>query len=102
MLAAASLGALAAGILVIFLGIALHRPLARVPENTLKLSVGVLLSAFGVFWIGEGVRLPWIGHDWAIVGLIIGFIIASLLAIRFAKHQQTVLNGTQIARLDRR
>lgn len=102
MLLPASLGAVAAGMLVVFLGIALHRPLARVPENTLKFSVGVLLSAFGVFWIGEGLRLPWIGHDWAIIGLILGFLTASLLAICFAKRQQIVHSGAQISRLGRR
>jgi uncharacterized membrane protein len=102
MLLPASLGAAAAGTLVVILGIALHRPLARVPENTLKFSVGVLLSAFGVFWIGEGLRLPWIGHDWAIIELVIGFLSASFLAIRFVKNQQAVPGGTQIARLSGR
>ena len=51
MLIPASVGAAAAALIVVLLGIVLHRPLARVPENTLKFSVGVLLSAFGVFWI---------------------------------------------------
>ncbi|MEA2975216.1 MAG: hypothetical protein QOF19_736, partial [Alphaproteobacteria bacterium] len=50
----ASLGALAACLLVIAIGFAVHRPLARVPENTLKFAVGVMLSAFGIFWTGEG------------------------------------------------
>jgi uncharacterized membrane protein len=62
MLLSASLGALAAGLLVILLGLVLHKPLARIPENTLKFSVGVLLSAFGVFWIGEGLHLPRFGE----------------------------------------
>ena len=52
----------------------LHRPLARVPENALKFAVGILLSSFGVFWIGEGSRAPWFGGDWAILGLIAGFL----------------------------
>lgn len=71
MLLPASLGALAAGLLVILLGLVLHKPLARIPENTLKFSVDVLLSAFGVIWIGEGLHLPRFGEDWVIVGLII-------------------------------
>src|SRR5207249_4119903 len=61
LLAPAALGATLAGSLVILAGLGLRRPLARVPENTIKFAVGVLLSAFGVFWIGEGLREPWRG-----------------------------------------
>ncbi len=95
MLLPASLGALAAGILVVSLGVILHEPLSRVPENTLKFSVGVLLSAFGVFWIGEGLRFRWIGEDWAVVGLVVGFLTVSLLAIYFLRSQQVIEAGTR-------
>ncbi|HEV2472818.1 MAG TPA: hypothetical protein VGS41_09150, partial [Chthonomonadales bacterium] len=77
MLLPASAGALAAGIVVIALGVALHRPLARVPENALKFAVGVLLSSFGAFWSGEGMHLSWPGEDLAIPALIGGFAILS-------------------------
>ena len=53
----AACGAAAAGVLVVLMGLALRQPLTRIPENTLKYAVGVLLSAFGVFWVGEGLRL---------------------------------------------
>lgn len=86
MLLPASLGAAAAGVLVILAGVALHRPLARVPENTLKFAVGVLLSAFGVFWIGEGLRFAWPGEDLALVALIAGFVVISVLAIAAARR----------------
>ena len=65
----ASLGALAAGVLVLALGLIVHRPLARVPENTLKFGVGVMLSAFGLYWTGEGLGGTWPGHDLAILYL---------------------------------
>ena len=68
-------GALAALILVILLGLIIHRPLASVPENTLKFIVGVLLTAFGTFWIGEGIGAPWPGQDLSILGLTAGFLI---------------------------
>jgi uncharacterized membrane protein len=87
MLIPASLGAAAAAILVVLLGIVLHRPLARVPENTLKFSVGVLLSAFGVFWIGEGLRLRWPGEDWAILALAAGFLSFASLGVVLAKRR---------------
>lgn len=90
MLLPASLGALAAGLMVVLLGLILHEPLARVPENALKFAVGVLLSAFGVFWIGEGLHFRWIGNDWAIFGLIIGFLTASLAAVHIVKSRVTV------------
>ena len=90
MLLPESLGALAAGLLVISLGVVLNKPLSRVPENPLKFSVGVLLSAFGIFWIGEGMSFAWPGEDWSIIGLILGFLLVSLLSIRLVKSQQSV------------
>ncbi|ODT15567.1 MAG: hypothetical protein ABS57_12870, partial [Mesorhizobium sp. SCN 65-12] len=51
----ASLGALAALILVTLIGLVVHRPLARVPENALKFVVGLMLTSFGIFWTGEGI-----------------------------------------------
>jgi len=55
--------------LVAAVGFAVRRPLARVPENTLKFHVGVMLSSFGVFWTGEGLGVPWPGEDLAILDL---------------------------------
>ncbi len=53
-------------------GLVLRRPLGRIPENKLKFTVGVLLSAFGTFWFGEGVGLAWPGADWSLLSLIVG------------------------------
>jgi Ca2+/H+ antiporter, TMEM165/GDT1 family len=47
-------GAAVAAVLVLMIGVAVHRPLAAVPENTLKFAVGLMLSTFGVFWLVEG------------------------------------------------
>lgn len=82
----ASLGALAACGLVLAIGVAVRRPLARVPENTLKFGVGVMLSAFGVFWTGEGLGIPWPGQDLALLVLIGIFLSISLLAIPAARR----------------
>jgi uncharacterized membrane protein len=78
----ASLGALAAFIVVLALGVVVHRPLARVPENTLKFAVGVLLSAFGTFWVGEGIGIAWPLHDWAVFALVVGYLAIALLLAR--------------------
>jgi uncharacterized membrane protein len=71
---AASIGALAACVLVLMVGIIVHRPLSRVPENTLKFAVGIMLSSFGVFWTGEGLGMAWPGHDVAIIVMALAFL----------------------------
>jgi Ca2+/H+ antiporter, TMEM165/GDT1 family len=83
----ASLGALAALLAVIALGVTVHRPLASVPENSLKLVVGVVLSAFGTFWVGEGLAIPWPGGDWAIPVLIVGFLLTAALTMGLCRRR---------------
>jgi Ca2+/H+ antiporter, TMEM165/GDT1 family len=86
LLVPASLGALAACLLVVAAGFVLRRPLARVPENSLKFAVGILMTAFGLFWFGEGVGLQWPYADAAILGLMAILAVASWLGIRFARR----------------
>jgi uncharacterized membrane protein len=52
-------GAVAAFFIVCGTGFVLHRPLARVPENAIKFTVGLMLTSFGTFWGGEGVGIEW-------------------------------------------
>lgn len=80
----ATLGALAAAVLVVATAVAVHRPLARVPENTLKFAVGLVISAFGIFWTGEGMGIVWPGHDLALLGIAGVLLAAALLGIRLA------------------
>jgi Ca2+/H+ antiporter, TMEM165/GDT1 family len=87
LLVPASIGAVAACLLVVAVGFALHRPLARVPENTLKFVVGVMLSAFGVFWTGEGLGVTWPGEDLAIIAFAVLFLVTALLAVTLARRQ---------------
>lgn len=86
----AALGALAACLLVLVIGFAVHKPLSRVPENTLKFGVGVMLSAFGVFWTGEGLGVQWPGHDAAILGFAAIFLLAALALISVARSPDEV------------
>jgi uncharacterized membrane protein len=85
LLVPATMGAVAALLLVIGLGCALHRPLAVVPENTLKFVVGVLLTAFGTFWIGEGIGVAWPGADLSLLALTAGFLAIACLCVRGAR-----------------
>ncbi len=69
------------------IGFVLHRPLARVPENTLKFAVGVMLSAFGVFWTGEGLGVPWPGEDLAIIAFAALFFSVAIAAIALTRRR---------------
>jgi len=51
-----------------------------IPENVLKFAVGVLLSAFGTFWVGEGMGMAWPGADWSLLALVAGFLLTALAA----------------------
>ena len=82
----ASVGALAAGILVVLLGLIVHKPLSKVPENSLKFVVGILISAYGVFWVGEGAGFDWWGGDLAIVGVVMVLFLSAVFTIPLARR----------------
>ena len=81
----ASLGALAAGAIVLLAGAAIRRPLTRVPENALKFCVGIMLSAFGLFWTGEGLGVAWPGSDLVIPGFILLLLATALILVRIVR-----------------
>jgi uncharacterized membrane protein len=93
MLWPASAGALAACLLVAGIGFIVHRPLSRVPENTLKFAVGVMLSAFGVFWTGEGLGVAWPGSDLAIVGFAAMFLAVSVAAVALTRRPKVEVSS---------
>jgi uncharacterized membrane protein len=66
----AILAAAAAVIVVAIAGVVVHRPLSRVPENTMKLVVGLMLTTFGTFWGAEGAGVHWPGSDLMILGVL--------------------------------
>ena len=78
-LAAAAAGAAVAA--VIAAGVAVRAPLAKVPENTMKFAVGVMLCSFGVFWGAEGLGLAWPGGDAILLAIIPALLAASLAAV---------------------
>jgi uncharacterized membrane protein len=91
LLVPASLGALAACVVVLAIGAIVHRPLARVPENTLKFAVGVILCAFGVFWTGEGLGIAWPGGDLMILVFGPAFLLAGLGAAAVVRQPRGVI-----------
>ncbi len=84
-LGAAALAAAAAVVVVAVVGVAVRAPLARVPENTMKFAVGIMLTAFGTFWGAEGAGVRWPGGDAALLVLVPAIGLVSLgygLALR--------------------
>jgi uncharacterized membrane protein len=69
-LGGAAVAAAAAVVLVVAVGLLVRGPLERVPENSLKYVVGLLLTSFGIFWGGEGAGVEWPGGDLAILGIL--------------------------------
>jgi uncharacterized membrane protein len=86
LLVPASIGAVAACLLVLAIGFAVRRPLTRVPENAVKFAVGVMLSAIGVFWTGEGLGIAWPGEDLTLIGLATLFLLGAFAGVALARQ----------------
>ena len=76
----AALSAVAAVVVVAAVGVAVHAPLSRVPENGMKFAVGVMLTSFGVFWGAEGAGASWPGND---VALLVIVPLTALVALAY-------------------
>ena len=79
--APALVGAGLAVLLVLGIGLVVHRPLARVPESHLKYGVGVMLTSFGVFFLGEGLGVDWPGGDAALLYVAATLLLASQINV---------------------
>jgi uncharacterized membrane protein len=87
-ISSAAIGAGVAGLLVVLAGLVIHGPLTKVPENTLKFVVGLMLTAFGTFWGGEGLGINWPLSDAFLLVLVTVYLLASLLLIVWLKQTQ--------------
>jgi uncharacterized membrane protein len=85
-LAAAS--AAVAVTVVALLGVALHRPLARAPENAMKFVVGVMLTSFGIFWGAEGAGVSWPGGDAALLVIVPATLVLALAMVALLRRQR--------------
>ena len=83
---AAITGGLTAAAVVAAAGLAVRKPLARVPENTLKYAVGILLTSLGTFWAAEGMGASWPGDFLSIFALAGIFVVASRLAVTLIRR----------------
>ena len=85
---AAAIGAAAAGVLVILVGALVRAPLQRIPENTLKFIVGIMLTTFGTFWSGESFGINWPLSDLFLLILAALYLVVSLLLITAIKQRK--------------
>jgi Ca2+/H+ antiporter, TMEM165/GDT1 family len=86
-LSSAIIGSVIGLVLVVFAGIILHRPLTKVPENTMKFVVGVMLSSFGIFWTGEGIGISWWHEDVFILIIAALLLFASFIFVHLLKEK---------------
>jgi uncharacterized membrane protein len=94
----AALSALSALVVVCLVGLVVHAPLSRVPENTMKFAVGTMLATFGIFWGSEGVGVSWPGNDAAIVGILVFVLAFSFGLVALLGQQHARLATTPVAR----
>lgn len=91
----AAIGAGAAAVIVGGVGVLIRAPLSRVPENTMKFAVGVLLTTFGVFWASEGAGVRWPGNDAALL-VLLGYValLSAVLVAALRRRAQVDTAGT--------
>jgi uncharacterized membrane protein len=86
--AIATAAAAAALVIVGAVGAIVRAPLSRVPENTLKFAVGVMLTSFGTFWAGEGAGVKWPGEDASLLGILALLLATALLTVRVLRRRR--------------
>ena len=84
----AALGAGVALVLVAIVGFRVRGPLTRVPENTLKYAVGVMLTTFGIFWSTEGAGAHWPGDDASLPGVLAFVLLLSFAAVALLRRRR--------------
>ncbi len=94
----AALGAAAAVTAVAAAGVAVRAPLSRVPENSMKFAVGVMLTSFGTFWGAEGAGVSWPGGDAALLVLIPGTAVVALAYVALLRRARAAGQGAAAAR----
>jgi uncharacterized membrane protein len=87
----AAAGAGAAFVVVVIAGALAQGPLSRVPENTIKFVVGLLLTTFGCFWAAEGAGVDWPGGELSLLGVLAFFAALSVTLVRVLRDRRTMV-----------
>jgi uncharacterized membrane protein len=93
----AAIAALSAVVVVALAGIALRAPLARVPENSMKFVVGIMLTSFGIFWGAEGAGATWPGADAALLVLVPAVALFALALVAVLRRAAAGAVGAKAA-----
>lgn len=91
----ASLAAVVAVLLVVVAGVMLRAPLAKVPENSMKFVVGVMLTSFGMFWGSEGAGAHWPGDDASLLAIIPAVAVFALILVAVFRRDDDRLDPTR-------
>lgn len=81
----AIIGAALATIVVALLGLALRKPMSRIPENSMKFIVGIMLTSFGAFWVGESLNVAWPQKDLSVLYVAVTLLILSFVIVQRCK-----------------
>ena len=92
----AAAGAAAALVLVVVAGVLARGPLERVPENTIKFAVGLLLTSFGCFWGAEGAGVHWPGDELSLLGVVAFIGATSFVLVRLFRRQRLGLMPAEV------
>jgi len=87
------LGIAAASLVVAGVGALVAKQLSQVPENTIKLAVGIMLTSFGLFWVGEGAGVHWPGSDAAIIVLVGLFFLVTIGSVAWLRALHPAVPG---------
>jgi uncharacterized membrane protein len=88
----AALAGAAALVLVVAAGVTLRAPLARIPENTVKFAVGILLTSFGIFWGAEGTGVSWPGDELALLGVVAFVSLSAFVFVRILRDRRSAVS----------
>nr|NNM89931.1 hypothetical protein [Bacilli bacterium] len=86
-MSSAIIGAIGSVIVVILLGVLLRKPLTLIPENTMKYVVGMLLTSFGAFFVGESLGASWPQADLSILYIALTIVVYTLIFVSVAKSR---------------
>jgi len=88
-------GAAVATIVILVIGILLRSPLTKVPENTMKFVVGIMLTSFGAFWVGEGLKVNWPQTDVSILYIAASLLMLSWILVMRCKSKLGKMSSAQ-------
>jgi uncharacterized membrane protein len=83
----ASVAALSAVVIVGIAGAVVAKQLSKVPENAMKMSVGILLVSYGTFWTGEGLKVKWPGADATLLGFVALYALATWTLVLMMRRE---------------